>query len=158
MAKELGVAELEAQIQKELAGGKDASEIETDMTDPDNFNIAHNKPLPEGFENPPCGEDGHFCVTRGGIHMANWFQLKIFRIHAHQEDPQNFPLGRTLQVKLEVWTDVPPEIIESLKCAIEEHHDQDITDSTFMLGDVPEITTTTRRRFQYEHMKSAKVA
>jgi len=152
MAKEQAPeSDLEKSVMREL-NGQPASTL--DPTDRSNFNLVKGKPIPDVFQNPPCGEDGHLCVDLGGNYQPDWYQLMIEKMYEHQEDPQPFPLGTLYSVNLDAWTDVPPEIIESLKSAVEEHHSMNATAGQIVLGQHPERTTFKRKRFVYHAMKS----
>lgn len=120
------------------------------------LNFVKGMPLPEGFENPPIGEQEHRCTTRAGAYMPDWVQIEIQRVHDHQSDPQVFPLmGTEYSVKLDQWTDCPPGILESLKSAVETHHNYNATAGQIQLGAHPEHKTIERKRFVYRHLPSA---
>ena len=123
------------------------------------FSIVKNKPLPEGFENPPCGEEGHKCVGPGpdGKYHPEWYQLLIEGAYEGQANPQKFPLGGvTYLIPLDEWVDAPPCVIESLKSAVETHYTQSPpTPGQIALGIRPERKAVNRKRFVYDYMKSA---
>ena len=123
----------------------------------DDFLFVADRPLPEGFVNPPPGKEGHRCVEfKTGHYKPDWTCIRINKIHENQADPQAFPLaGRTWLVPLDEWCDVPPEVIESLRSAVETHHSQVIRPQDVLLGRAPEIKSTDRRRFVWEMEKSA---
>jgi len=137
-----------------------AEEDKIDPTDRDNFNVKPGYPLPEGFENPPLSteeneEYGHLCLDRAGNYQPLWCQLRIDKIHDKQIDPQPFPLGTNYQVPLDTWVDAPPEVIESLRSAVEVHHEHNIKPGDIELGRQATHKETKRRRFVWHSIKSA---
>jgi hypothetical protein len=133
------------------------------MSDPMNFNITPGRKLPDGFVNPKSvnGEPGnpaHLCVDNSGAYRPDWFQIYIHKVHDRQEDPQIFPLGTNWLVRLEHWSDVPPEIIESLRSAIEEHHVFDAQPGDIIAGVPTKHEVRSRRRFHWDQIPSFKVA
>jgi len=150
--------ENEAAILSEL---EKEQEMGLDPTHPDNFNIVPGKPLPEGFENPPCGEEGHFCLDTAGCYQPDWMQLYLERVYDKQIDPQVFPLSSTWLVYLETWVDVPPEVIESLRSAVETVHRTNVRPGVIPIGAPDgeiEMKSHTRRRFHWRSYPSAKVS
>ena len=121
----------------------------------DNFNIVEGKPLPEGFTNPPLGKAGHLCIDRAGAYRPDWCQVIIKQIYDHQQDPQPFPLGVTINVPLAEWCDVPPEVVHSLESAVETHHEFNATPEQINMGQHPEHKVTTIERFFWNHHESA---
>lgn len=121
----------------------------------ENFRIKAGSKLPEKFVNPPCGDDNHLCVDMGGVYRPDWSQLMLFRLHEGQADPQTFPLGSRWKVPLEKWVDVPPEVMVSLGDAVETHHRMDFMPGDILLGKPATHSETSRRRFQYDHKRSA---
>jgi hypothetical protein len=120
------------------------------------FNFTTGQKLPEGYENPPCGDPKHRCVDQGGLYRPDWFQIKIERVYDRQTDPQDFPLmGVTYQVPLDEWVDAPPGVLESLKSAVEVHHSFNATPGMIALGQHPEHKKIERHRFVYRDLPSA---
>ena len=142
-----------ARIAAERMAEQDGDNV--DRTNRENFQIKPGKALPEKFINKPCGDDGHLCVDGGGVYQPTWTQLMLYRMHEGQADPQPFPLGTTWKVPLERWVDVPPEVIESLRSAVETHHSMDYKPGDVLLGRPAVHTETTRRRFNWESKPSA---
>lgn len=126
-----------------------------DRSDRRNFTIRAGARLPEKFINPPCGEEGHLCVDQGGLYRPDWCQLYIHKQHEGQRNPQPFPLGTIWLVGLNKWTDVPPEVIESLRSAVETRHEMDFTPGDVQLGKETEHKQYNIPRFFWEHKKSA---
>lgn len=153
MAKITSAKENEEAI---LADLEKETELELDPTHPDNFNIVHGRPLPEGFENPPKGDPGHFCLDRGGYYMSDWVQIEIQSVHDKQTDPQLFPLSSTWAVPLDTWCDVPPEVLESLVSAVETRHTSTAKPGTIDVGEEIVMTSKQRKRFAWSMMPSAK--
>ncbi len=127
------------------------------------FNIKANKPLPEEFENPPCGTPGHLCTDPSGKYRPDWCQVKIFEQYDHQADPQKFPLmGTTYAVSLDKWTDVPPGIVEALRSAVETHHKKyadapELKPGQEILGQRAVHVTKERPRFHFDALPSRQV-
>ena len=125
-------------------------------TNPEHFTFTAGRPMPKGFENPRPGEHGHFCHDPWGNYQPEWKSVLIHKVHDAQADPQSFPVGgRRWQVKLGVWTDVPPEVVESLRSAVEEHHEMNFKPQDMVLGKEVEHKVTTRPRFFWQEMASA---
>ena len=120
----------------------------------DNFNIVAGKPLPDGFENPPCGKEGHLCVDQIGNYQPEWSQLKIEKRFDHDQDPLVFGGAQPYSVPLDEWVDAPPRLLESLKSAVETTHTSNVRDQ-IKLGTPSVVKKTERRRFVWDHMKSA---
>lgn len=122
----------------------------------EDFNIIKGRPLPEGFENPPIGDPEHLCLDNGGLYDPTWVQVNILAAYDKQVNPQDFPLaGVTYQVSLDTWTDVPPGVLESLKSAVEVHHDYETKPGMIALGEHPQHRRISRQRFQYHWLPSA---
>jgi len=143
-----------------LAAIAHQDEMELDPQNRDNFNIREGYPLPEGFENPPLSDEGneefgHLCIDRAGCYQPSWCQLRIDKIHDKQQDPVEFPLGSLYTVPLDTWVDAPPEVIQSLKLAIETHHEHNIKPGDIALGKQAVHKKTSRRRFVWHMIKSA---
>ena len=120
------------------------------------FAIVENRPLPEGFVNPPCGEEGHLCLTHGKVYDPTWIQCRISSTHDKQRNPQTFSLlGNVYAVPLDTWCDVPPGVVESLKSAVETHHSYSASPGQINLGEEVEHKVIERKRFHYETIKSA---
>ena len=68
-------AEMEADALKTIENDEKLAAV---PQHPDNFNIVDGMPLPEGFENPPCGSFDHFCVGPDGLYRKDWFQIRPF--------------------------------------------------------------------------------
>ncbi len=120
------------------------------------FVFKDGQPLPEGFVNPPKGSVGHKCLDPQGVYRKSWHQLKLARIFDHQQDPQFFGCGdQAYNVPLDVWVDVPPEIINVLADAVETHHEQIVTPESLLLGRRPTHITRSRSRFMYQSLASA---
>ena len=148
--------EMENMADKQVIIEDETEEGTLDMSDPGNFNIKHGKPLPAEFVNPPFGDERHLCVDIAGNYNNTWFQLNLERVHDRQQNPQPFPLGgREWRVHLDTWCHVPPEIIESLKKAVETHHSYNRKPQEVEVGVDHGHTTVERRRFSYEKIKSA---
>lgn len=156
MAKtELSAAEIEALALKDADKAKRA---ELDPNDPLNFNITPGYALPEGFENPPCGEDGHFCVDTEGRYQPDWYAVRINRVRDSDADPVIFPLmGNRYAVPMDVWCDVPPEIVISMTDAVEVDHRSNFDENTVRLGVKVENRTVKRQRFFWHEKKSAQI-
>lgn len=120
------------------------------------FNIRKNHPLPDGFVNPECGEPGHRCIGNDGKYHPEWIQLRIDGVYEGQANPQKFPLGgSTYLIPLDEWLDAPPEVLVSLKGAVETHHTQKPpTPGEIALGKKPEHKVITRNRFVYQSLPS----
>lgn len=124
---------------------------------PSDFNIVAGQPLPEGFENPPPGEPGHFCLDNGRRYNPEWKSVYLRKVHDRQRNPQDFPLlGRTWLVPLEQWCDVPPEVVISLQDAVEERHNRNPRPQDIALGIPTPHTVTKTPRFFYDVRDSAK--
>lgn len=154
-------AEIEAEIianerietATKALGQKDADDI--DRRNRSNFRIRDGAVLPEKFINGDPGEDDHLCVDNAGIYHKDWFQVYIIEQHEGQENPQPFYLGSIIRVPLEKWVDVPPEVIQSLKDAVEIHHRLDFKPGDIVAGRPAVHEQTTRRRFNWDHKRSA---
>jgi len=147
--------EVEALASQELAR---EARTKLDPSDPTNFNIHKNHPLPEDFENPPIGDPGHFCIDRAKNYRPDWVQLNIMKNRDKQIDPVVFPLGGNIyEVPLDRWVDAPPEILISLKDAVETEHLTNWDSNKVRLGEEIETSTITRRRFFWETFPSATV-
>ncbi len=155
MAKSKG--DLSAAENQRLAmADLDAAEAAVlDANDRDNFNITMGKPIPPEFNNPPCGKEGHLCTDIAGNYAPTWYSLIIYRTHDYQQNPQPFPLERTWDIHLDTWCDVPPDVIESLKKAVETHHEVHRAPQDVERGIERPNKKTERRRFHSEHVKSA---
>lgn len=152
-AEEAIIKQERIRIASERLAAQDGDDV--DRSNRENFRIKAGSPLPEKFINPPCGDDGHLCVDRGGIYRPDWSQLMLFRLHEGQADPQTFPLGSRWKVPLEKWVDVPPEVMVSLNDAVETHHRMDFMPGDILLGKPAVHSETKRRRFQYDSKPSA---
>jgi len=120
------------------------------------LNFVPGKPLPEGFVNPPIGDQDHRCVNSEGVYDPTWVQIEIQKVHDHQQNPQVFPLmGVEYTVNLDEWTDCPPCILESLKSAVETRHNYNATPGQVRLGENPVHERKDRKRFVYAHYRSA---
>ena len=129
---------------------------ELNPLDPENFNITKGKPLPDDFVNPPLGQDGHHCTDLSGGYQPEWSQLIIYKNKDKQADPVTFPLGgNRFGIPLDRWVDAPPEILISLGDAIETEHRSTFSDDLVRLGEDVETLTIERRRFFWDHKKSA---
>ena len=140
-----------------LADSEVAEEAALDPSHPGNFNIAKGMKLPEEFENPPCGEEGHFCLDQGGFYNPTWTQLMIEKIYDKQVDPQVFPLSSRWLIPLDKWVDAPPEVIESLRSAVEIQHRSNVRPGEIILGQEIENTQIERRRFVWRSIQSARL-
>lgn len=152
------VAAEEAAIIAEAERQARINDPKKDVTDPDNFNIVADKPLPDGFVNPPAGEPGHFCVDQRGFYQPDWYSIYIDKVHDKQQDPQPFNLaGTKYHVPLERWIDVPPGVVIALKDAIEVHHEHEAKPGDIMLG-IPTVhKTRERKRFHWNQVPSARL-
>jgi len=129
---------------------------ELNPADPANFNIHAGQPMPADFVNPPVGQDGHHCVDLAGLYQPSWSQLIIYKNRDKQADPVLFPLGgNRYGVPLDTWCDAPPEVLISLSDAIETEHRSNFTDDLVRLGEEVKSSTISRRRFFWDHKKSA---
>ena len=136
------------------------AELELDPQNRDNFNIQEGYALPEDFINPPLSTEDeenrdHLCLDRAGHYQKSWFQLRIDKIHDRQQDPVEFPLGTLYLVPLDEWVDAPPEVIESLKSAVETRHEHNIKPGDVELGKQAVHKETKRRRFVWHSIPSA---
>lgn len=144
----------------EAAIAADAKKLElqkAEPSNPDGFNFEPGRPLPAGFENPPCGDPGHVCTDPAGNYQPDWVQLLLEKVHDRQQNPQPFNLGSRYLVPLDTWVDAPPVIIESLLSAVEERHELNATEGQILLGVRPEHKVVKRKRFHWQSMPSAKV-
>lgn len=133
-----------------------AARAELDPSDPANYNIHAGQPIPADFVNPPVGQDGHHCVDSGGLYDPDWEQLIIYKNKDKQADPVLFPLGGNIYaVPLDKWCDAPPEVMISLGDAIETEHRSNFSDDLVRLGEEVQSSTIERRRFFWDHKKSA---
>lgn len=128
-----------------------------DPEDPTNFNIVPGRPLPEGFKNPPCGTEGHFCVDNGGRYNPDWWQVNIQPRTDYDANPQIFPLSQKWIVYLDMWQDVPREVVDSLLLAEETHHTHNRGPGEIDLSDSEVHKEITRKRFLWSQFPSAKV-
>ncbi len=152
------IAAEEAAIAAEAERQARINDPKKDVTDPDNFNISPDRPLPEGFVNPPCGNVGHFCVDQRGYYQPDWFQLYIDKVHDRQQNPQPFNLaGQRVSVPLEMWVDVPPGVINALNDAIEVHHEHEAKPGDIVLGIPTKHITRERKRFHKDVLPSARL-
>lgn len=152
------VAAEEAAIVAEAERQARINDPNKDVTDPDNFNISPDRPLPEGFVNPPCGEPGHFCVDNRGFYQPDWWQLHIDKVHDKQANPQAFNLaGQIVRVPLETWVDVHPAVIIALQDAVEVFHEHEAKAGDIIAG-IPTVhKETKRKRFHWDKYPSAKI-
>lgn len=130
-------------------------EREADPGNPELFNFAAGRPLPEGFENPPCGDYGHRCVDRDGRYQPDWTQLFIEKIVDHQNDPQPLSCLPKYLVPLETWVDVPPSVMKSLESAVQTHHEHVAKPGDIILGVKTEHKEIKRSRFHWKEIRSA---
>ena len=149
-------ADLERLVDHDISVDNQTEAGTLDMSDHGNFNIKNGYPLPNDFINPPFGDEKHLCVDLAGNYNKKWFQLLLERTHDRQQNPQPFPLGgREWRVYLDTWCDVPPEIIESLKKAVETHHSYNRKPQEVEVGIDHGHTTVERKRFNYDKIPSA---
>ena len=118
--------------------------------------IIPNNPLPEGFINPSCGKPGHYCVDNAGVYRPEFKQIIVPKVHDYQQDPQ--PVGcadNTYNVPLDIWVDVPPEVVIVMNDAVETHHEHNPKPGDILLG-VPTVHKETKRqRFMLSVLPSA---
>lgn len=126
-----------------------------DRTDRNNFKIRDGAKLPEKFINAPKGDPRHLCVDNGGVYRKDWVQVYIFKQHEGQRDPQPFPLGTTWLVKLNQWTDVPPEVLISLQDAVETRHETNFKPGNVALGVETKTNEYPVQRFMFNSLPSA---
>lgn len=122
----------------------------------DHFKIKPGKPLPDGFENAPRGEEAHLCVDHANQYQPTWHQLLIEKRFDHDRDPQIFPGSSPVSVALDFWTDVPPRVIEALKSAVEVSHSRQATLAQIQAGEPATRSSVPRRRFIWQSVPSAK--
>lgn len=118
--------------------------------------IIENNPLPDGFINPPGGQQGHYCLDGSKVYQPKWVQLLLPKIHEHQQDPQ--PVGccdKTYNVPLDTWVDVPMEVVTVLNDAVEGHHDFNPKPGQIALGQPTEYKSVSRPRFHTSVLPSA---
>lgn len=135
--------------------GSTAVAEEIKGTPEDDFIFKAGRPLPPGFENPPCGDPDHKCVDLAGNYRPEWDQIMIEKIYDKQADPQVFPGPNTYAVYLDTWTDCPPQIKAALESAIETQHSRNANQRHIALGEHPKHKTVERRRFVWRAMPSA---
>ena len=120
-------------------------------------------PLPDGFENPPKGDPGHFCIRHDGCYDPTWFQVKIEGRHEGEANPVKFPNpgGMRGAVHLDTWADVPPDYIRALEAAVEVHHKPDPRakdgnwEGMTVDGQKPQTEKIERDRFIWRMLPSA---
>lgn len=152
------VAREERELMAEMERQERLNAPGANKSDPDNFNFRADAPLPEGFVNPPCGEDGHFCVDQRGFYQPDWFALQIDKVYSRQQNPQPFNCGGSRYlVPLETWVDAPAGVVEALKSAIEEHHEYEAKPGDILLGIPTRHIVRRRKRFHWNSVPSAKV-
>ena len=148
---------LEAQALADLEEAEEMEEIKRAVPEdhPESrFVFKAGRPLPAGFENPPKGDEMHYCTDKAGNYRPDWVQIIIHSVYDHQQDPQVFPGAVTYAVPLETWCDCPPRIKASLESAVEIHHHRNATTKQIYLGEHPEHKKIKRRRFQWDWMPS----
>lgn len=152
-AEEQIIAQERIRIAQERLREQDGDDV--DRTNRENFQIKPGKKLPEKFINAPCGDEKHLCVDQAGVYQPTWTQLKIYRMHEGQRDPQPFNLGARWLVPLEKFVDVPPEVMTALRDAQETHHSLDFKPGDIALGRPATHSESSRRRFNWESIPSA---
>ena len=99
------------------------------------------KPLPEGFDNPAPGDDGHYCLDPKGNYQPTWCSVMIFKDKQGEVgDRQMFNIGNAhpVYVKTGMWCDVPPK-----------------EPPTFDDPNGVVMEVVTEPRFKWNHVKSA---
>ena len=119
--------------------------------------------LPDGFENPPCGHQAHRCVDLNNIYRPKWFQVKLHRGESMPDRLTFNGAGRQYSVKVGVWCDLPPEIVEVLSmCVVSELRAESenlpdaaqVTNQAAALAQAVEVIDE-RPRFSYTVLPSA---
>jgi len=145
----------QAALKKMGKGPKEPVDQEEEVVE--EINIQAGFALPDDFENPPCGEMGHYCINSRGVYDPEWIQLVIQSAYEGQANPQKFPLGGvTYIVPLDEWLDAPPCVKVSLDDAVETHHVKAPPNAgDIMLGKKTKHKKITRKRFVYQTMPSS---
>ena len=144
-------ADIEAAALAALSADERAFIEKKKATDP-----VAGRPLPEGFENPPCGTDGHYCVDKRGFYQPTFVQILIERTAKNQMDPQPVRAGDIEEkIPLETWVDVHPGIIEAINDSTMIVHEQGYNEDAKGPGENPGIKTRPVRRFSKQTIRSA---
>ena len=107
-----------------LAKAASTAVSESEMT---KSQLVPGKPLPEGVDNPPIGQVGHYCEDPQGNYQPSWMQLMIHKTHDDMPERQYFRSGKaSWRVKTGTWVDVPPEIITLLSNTVVEEIEMDL--------------------------------
>jgi hypothetical protein len=121
-----------------------------------------DKVLPEGFVNPPGGEDGHRCVDRHKLYRPTYKQLLLEKHNKFDQDPHFVGCaGKPFRIPREIWVDVPPEVITVLRDAVEERHQSSFDPGNIGMehgsADAGPVSKTVskRRRFSMQVLNSA---
>jgi hypothetical protein len=123
------------------------------------------KPLPSNVVNPLPGSAGHYCLDPNGNYQPKWMSLRINRTSEDMPSRQPFnlirgdkdgkPVHQRWNVKLGIWVDVPPEIIQILGTTEVEEVSFDIRNANPITDDGAQVVTKRIPRFSYSVMPSA---
>lgn len=72
-------------------------------------------PLPEGFKNPKCGNEGHFCIDGQGRYNPKWMQVIVHPTPEFQDNVFVGLNGKTGLFIVNQWFDYPPWMVKRLR-------------------------------------------
>lgn len=117
---------------------------------------APGKALLPDHPNPPVGDPGHLCLDLQGRYQPDWLSLMIMETPNTQSHlPFNGPKRERWNVKVGVWVDVPPYVVQQLADLKYDDIKMDYKTDMGLSSDRVEVVKKTSLAFQFSYRPSA---
>lgn len=117
--------------------------------------VEKGKRLPEDFVNPPLGDRKHLCLDLQGRYAPHWSQVQIVKGDLVGGSQFFNSAGRKKRLKVGVWGDCPPEVVEMLQDTVVEEMEMDIDAANPLVTDHVATVVNTIPRFNVRVIPSA---